>query len=95
MRDIIKSVHGKDYTSIPSVDLYPTAGSASDWFYGDEVRKEFGHSVYGFTIELRPKSALGPSGFILPPDQIIPTGEEITPAVVRFMEYVVENPLKD
>ncbi len=93
MRDIIKAVHGRVYTSIPSVDLYPTSGSASDWFYGKQVRETFGRSVYGFTFELRPKSAAGPTGFILPPEEIIPTGQEITPALLRFIEYVNENPL--
>ncbi len=94
MRDIIASVHGRDYTSIPSVDLYPTTGSASDWFYDTEVAKKFGHRVYGFTIELRPKNAFGAGGFILPPDQIIPTGEELTPAVIHFAKYVTANPLE-
>ena len=93
MRDVIKSVHGKDYTSVASIDLYPTTGTASDWFYGEEVSKTFDHHVYGYTIELRPKGSLGGGGFILPPSEIIPTGQEIVAAFKHFVEYVVKNPL--
>ena len=94
IRDLIYSVHGKSYTSIAAIDLYATSGTASDWFYaGKEVSGSFGHHVYGYTIELRPKSAFGGQGFILPPSEIIPTGEEIVAAFRYFVRHVVENPL--
>ena len=89
----IMSIHGKSYNSIPSVDLYPTSGSASDWFYGDEVAAAFGRHVYGYTIELRPSGNQGGNGFVLPPDQIIPVGEEIFAAMKYFVKAVSENPL--
>lgn len=93
MRDIIKSVHNKSYDSISSYELYPTSGSAADWFYSDAVAQVFAHHVYAYTIELRPKGMAGAGGFVLPPDQIIPVGEEIFPAVLYFCQSVIEKPL--
>ena len=43
------------------------AGGVEDWTYGELGVK------YSFSVELRDK---GRHGFLLPPDQIIPTGEE-------------------
>ncbi len=71
MRDAILGVHGVSYASQPGVDLYPAGGTCSDWAYG------FG-GVYSWTFELRDT---GTYGFILPPDQILPTGEEIFAAI--------------
>ena len=31
MRDVIRAVHGKSYTSQKSIGLYKTTGTASDW----------------------------------------------------------------
>jgi hypothetical protein len=94
--EIIKGVHGTKYVSEPSIALYKTTGAGSDWFYGDKATKaNNGQRVYSFTIELRPSdSVLGGGGFILPPEQIIPLGEEIAEAMEFFVDYVVKNPLK-
>lgn len=32
MRDAIRTVHGKSYTSQKSIGLYKTTGTASDWW---------------------------------------------------------------
>lgn len=45
----------------------PAAGGSEDWTYGSLGVK------YSFSVELRDT---GRYGFLLPPDQIIPTGEE-------------------
>lgn len=50
--------------------IYVASGIAPDWSYGDVGIK------YSYTIELRPKGSLG-GGFVLPPDEIEPTGEEM------------------
>lgn len=95
---IIKNVHGKKYISEPSVALYKTTGAASDWFYGDQATAaNNGRHVYSYTIELRPSNTNpgGRSGFILPPEEIIPLGEEIAEAMEFFVDYVVKNPLKN
>lgn len=89
----IYSVHGKTYTSIPASGLYPTTGAASDWFYSDEVFEAFGHRVYGYTIELRPKSMLE-GGFVMDPKYIIPTGEELFEAILYFIPATLNDPLK-
>jgi carboxypeptidase T len=77
MRDLIAGVHGTVYTAQQSSRLYLTAGDTTDWTYG----------VYGipsFTIELRPLT-VAEGGFILPPDQILPTWEENKPAALEFI----------
>ena len=63
------AVHGKDYTlgCIPCV-LYVASGNAIDWAHGEAEVK------YAYSLELRDT---GLFGFLLPPSQIIPTGEEI------------------
>ncbi|KNC52856.1 carboxypeptidase B [Thecamonas trahens ATCC 50062] len=87
----IEKVHGKKYVSQPSVDLYPTTGSAGDWFYGQQILDGIGRLTYGFTLEARPASAN--PGFLLPPNQIIPTGEEVWAAIQFWASYALENPL--
>lgn len=77
---LIKSVHGKKYISEPSVALYKTTGAGSDYFYGEKAKAaNNGQSIYSYTIELRPSDTNpgGRSGFILPPEEIVPLGEEI------------------
>ncbi|XP_065913902.1 carboxypeptidase B-like [Dysidea avara] len=92
MSDRIFAVHGKFYTSQKSIGLYPTSGTASDWFYSDNANENNGeYRAAGFTIELRDT---GLYGFLLPPDQIIPNGEEMIPAVMYYANSLLENPLK-
>ena len=64
--------HGSLYTPIPAHDLYLASGIASDWSWDDL-------GAPSWTFELRP---VGGVGFLLPPDQIVPTGEELTEAVI-------------
>ncbi|KAF9305064.1 hypothetical protein BGZ74_011560 [Mortierella antarctica] len=94
--ELIEGVHGKKYISEPSVALYKTTGAASDWFYGDEATKaNNGQPIYSYTIELRPSDTFsGRNGFILPPEEIIPLGEEIAEAMEFFVDYVVKHPLE-
>ncbi|RKO93859.1 hypothetical protein BDK51DRAFT_32941 [Blyttiomyces helicus] len=86
IRDLIKGVHGKTYVSQREIDLYAASGTASDWFYGDEVNKWLaGRRLYAYTIELRPSAnegGWGGQGFILPPEQIIPTGSRPSPNIL-------------
>ncbi|CAO3572494.1 unnamed protein product [Mortierella alpina] len=92
---LIQSVHGKKYISEPSVALYKTTGAGSDWFYGEKATKaNNGQRVYSYTIELRPSENGGRNGFVLPPEEILPLGEEIAKAMEFFVDYVVKNPLK-
>ena len=72
----IRSVHGTrfDYGPICST-IYQTAGSSVDYM-NDVVEAD-----YTFTVELRDT---GRYGFVLPPDQILPSGEE-SYAGIRYL----------
>ncbi|MGE3107675.1 MAG: M14 family zinc carboxypeptidase [Phycisphaerales bacterium] len=56
--------------------LYPSSGTMIDYAFGDR-------GILSWTIELRDTGAFG---FILPPEQIVPTGQEILPAVLTLAE---------
>jgi len=66
--DELYAVHGKTYEvgCIPCM-LYPASGGSLDWALGEAG------IPYSFGMELRDT---GNFGFLLPPTQIIPTGEE-------------------
>merc|ERR1711970_1361063 len=66
--DALYQVHGTVFDPINSADLYPAAGAADDWYKGVLGTR------FSFTTELRDT---GRHGFILPKDQIIPSGEEM------------------
>ncbi|KAJ3229988.1 hypothetical protein HDU78_008697 [Chytriomyces hyalinus] len=96
IRDTIKKVSGKKYVSEREIDLYAASGTASDWFYDDDVQEWLpDRRLYAYTIELRPSAdeANGAQGFILPPAQIIPTGQEIYEALKGYMAFALKNPL--
>jgi extracellular matrix protein 14 len=57
-------------------------GSAIDWFYHEL------HARYSYQIKLRDT---GSYGFLLPRDNIIPTGEEIFSAMKYFCDYLLGN----
>lgn len=65
----IQAVYGTAFTTGPSgATLYPTTGSSCD--YITDVAK----ARYCYVFELRDK---GQNGFVLPPAQILPVGQEI------------------
>ncbi|MFA6046708.1 MAG: M14 family zinc carboxypeptidase [Phycisphaerales bacterium] len=74
----IRGVNGVTYAQGPVyTTIYPAAGNALDWSYG--VR-----GVLGMTIELRDTGAFG---FVLPADQIVPTGEENLAGALTLCEF--------
>jgi carboxypeptidase T len=85
MQTLIQGVHGKVYVPQQSSELYPTAGDTTDWTYGT-------YGIPSLTIELRPRT-FQEGGFILPPDQIMPTWEENRPAAFRFIEQFLAVPV--
>merc|ERR1712002_1017747 len=66
--DALFKVHGTVFDPINSADLYPAAGASDDWYKGVLGTR------FSFTTELRDT---GSHGFILPKEQIIPSGEEM------------------
>lgn len=75
----IRNVGGKVYTTGPAGStLYPAAGGSDDWAKGDLKFK------YSYTIELRDE---GRYGFMLPANQIIPSGEE----ALAFARVIAKN----
>jgi len=66
--DALYQVHGTVFDPINSAELYPAAGASDDWYKGSLG------SRFAFTTELRDT---GRHGFVLPADQIIPSGEEM------------------
>lgn len=81
MSDLIQSQSGAFYNPIVSWLLYPAAGTASDWFYGDPGAKSL-------TIELRPsdQDVFGLDGFSPPASTILPTAQENWAAAKLFAQ---------
>ena len=64
----IFSVNGRRYTNQKSIGLYPTTGSADDWFYSDDANENNGeYRSAAYTIEL---PDTGQYGFLLPPREV-------------------------
>jgi murein tripeptide amidase MpaA len=68
------AAHGQRYEIQAGADLYPAAGTMSDWMHGEG-------GALSFTIELRPN---GKGGFVLPPEQIRPTCDEALAATLEL-----------
>ncbi len=78
MAKAIAMQHGKRYRKMSGESLYPASGTFMDWAYGE-------HGVVSYVIELRPR---GGTGFVLPPDQIVPTCDEGLAAVLVLGDAV-------
>ncbi|MEO0511859.1 MAG: M14 family zinc carboxypeptidase [Planctomycetota bacterium] len=84
MRRAMGSLFGELYTDQPSHDLYLASGTTKDWAFA-------GEGALAWTVELRPGAgSAGIGGFILPPDQIEPTGEELTASMLSLGESVAQ-----
>merc|ERR1712058_111608 len=79
--DALYKVHGTVFEPINSAELYPAAGAYDDWYKSIGMR-------YTFTTELRDT---GHYGFVLPPEQIIPSGEEMWEAFKVVTERVQQE----
>jgi len=66
--DALYKVHGTVFDPVNAADLYPASGASDDWYKGVLGAR------FVFTTELRDT---GHYGFVLPADQIIPSGEEM------------------
>ncbi|XP_060066210.1 carboxypeptidase B-like [Ylistrum balloti] len=82
--DALEAVHGTkfEHGSIANI-IYVASGSSADWTYGKQDIK------YSYGVELRDR---GEYGFLLPADQIIPSGEETLQAVIALAKFITNNP---
>ncbi|XP_070578456.1 carboxypeptidase B-like [Ptychodera flava] len=80
----IEAVNGTHY-SIGTFEelLYLGSGVSQDWAY------DVANITYSYTIELRDT---GEYGFILPEDQIIPSGVETYEGLKAAIRYIMNNP---
>lgn len=77
--DAMNSLFSSGYVSQRSSALYPSGGSMDDWMF-DKAE------MPGFTIELRDH---GEYGFVLPPEFIIPTGEELLAGILALATEIL------
>ena len=81
----LQSVYGTKYVEGPIYStVYPASGSSADYFFDNTT-----HVKYSFGVELRDTGA---SGFLLPADQIIPSGIETLAAVMAMGDYLMSTP---
>jgi carboxypeptidase A2 len=79
----IYDVHGVTYRYGPiATTIYLASGSSVDYTYA------VGHVLYSFAVELRDTGAYG---FLLPANQIVPSGEETFNAVIVWALEVLTN----
>jgi carboxypeptidase T len=73
------AAHETRYKLMQGVELYPSAGTMSDWMYGEA-------NAQSYTIELRPGDwpGHGRGGFVVPPEEIRPTCDEALAAVLEL-----------
>lgn len=80
----IKAVYGTEYEYGPiSTTIYPASGSSADYTYGVCGVK------YSYGVELRDT---GKYGFLLPADQIVPSGVETLAGIYAMANYIKQNP---
>lgn len=78
--DALTSVYGTHYDIGSSTNvIYAAAGGSDDWAKGE------GNVKYAYTVELRDTGAYG---FLLPPEQILPSGEETFEGVKVVANFV-------
>ncbi|KAB5593906.1 Peptidase M14, carboxypeptidase A domain containing protein [Ceratobasidium theobromae] len=78
----LREKHGMHYTSGASCELlYPAPGNIIDWMYADA------NVIFSYSLMLRDA---GTYGFLLPPRQIQPVGEE-TAAAVKYLAKFIED----
>jgi hypothetical protein len=63
--------------------IYLATGSSVDWTYN------VANVTYSYAVELRGSFFTG--GFVLPPDEIVPSGKEVLAAVVALWEYAAQK----
>jgi murein tripeptide amidase MpaA len=90
IRELLNAGHSNpdyDYVAEQASQLYLTSGDTTDWAYGVK-------GIPAFTIELRPDPNEF-DGFVLPPEQILPTCQENVPAALYLIDWTIPRPAGD
>jgi len=74
----VNNVHGENFVSQQGSDLYEHSGGFIDYNYER-------HEMITFTYELRGDH------FIVPPEYILPSGQEALAGVVIFAEHIINS----
>jgi len=78
----LSSLYGTKYQTGPSNEvIYPTDGSTQDWAKANGFK-------YSYTAELRDT---GDHGFILPSEQIVPTGQETWAGLLAMTRHFLST----
>jgi len=81
--EALTRVFGTQYRYGPiSTTIYPASGSSVDWVYGAA------NVTFSFAVEGRDT---GRYGFVLPPAQIVPSGEENMAAVLAMGNFILSR----
>ncbi len=85
MTSAIYATHQATYKLMQGVELFPAAGTMTDWMYGEARARSY-------TIELRPDGwpDRGRGGFVQPPEQIRATCDEAMAAVLELRAASVD-----
>jgi len=79
----LQAVYGTQFQLGPiATTIYPASGSSVDWVYGVT------NVTISFAVELRDT---GRFGFLLPADQIVPSGRETMAAVEAMAEFILNK----
>ncbi|XP_072163785.1 carboxypeptidase B-like isoform X1 [Diadema setosum] len=79
--------YGTQYTVGPSAEtLYAASGVSVDWAHETLGAK------YAVTVELRDKGGLFGYGFLLPEEQIEPSGLETFDGFMAYIDYAIDHP---
>jgi carboxypeptidase T len=85
IRTAIKAVRGRTYKVQQSMALYPTAGTADDYFFSRHLVDPRASKVYGFTIEWG--SAANATPFHPAYDEMAQIIPEVTAGLLEFCRY--------
>lgn len=83
MVDAMAAIAGTEYTPLQVIDLYPSAGNSIDWAYAQA-------GVLAYGMEVRP-SFDDPQGFVVGPELIGPTGDEVLAAMLVLADAIADD----
>lgn len=98
----VQKVNGFIYTPQSLASIYLASGTFGDWAYKQEVALQnqntlnVSYRIAPITLELRPKQREQGflSGFLVDPNDILPTCLEMIPAIKQFSKKLLKKPLR-